>query len=148
MANRSGKVGCWTVVCILLFIGLVGVGLQRIGCVSSEEGLRGGTTVAVTGKEVVEPKNIFVVKYTVRNDTKWPASLSLDWAVRKTTGVTIATNSVTLDRVPPKQTIEQRVMFDLAELKNAGVKDPMDGDVCTVECKVVSIEDADSPTGR
>jgi hypothetical protein len=148
MAKRSGKVGCWAVVCILLFIGLVGVGLQKIGCMSSEEGLRSGTTVAVTGKEVIEPKNIFVVKYTVSNDTKWPARLSLEWTVHKTTGTTIATNSVALDRVPPKQASEQRVMFDLAELKNAGIKDPMDGDVCTVECKIVSIMDADSPPGR
>ena len=124
------------------------MGLQKIGCISSEEGLRGGTTVTVTGKEVVEPKNIFVVKYAVRNKTKWPASLSLEWMVRKTTGATIATNLVTLARVPPKQTSEQRVMFDLAKLKNAGIKDPTDEDVCTVAYRIVSVKDADSPTDR
>jgi len=142
------KSGCWTIVAILFFIGLIGVGLQKIGCLSSDEGIRSGTVIAVTGKEVVQAKNLFVVKYTVTNETRWAARIGLEWTVRKTTGTTIARNPVTLERVPAKETVEQRVMFDLSELARAGIKDPLDADVCTVEFALVSAKDADSEPNR
>jgi len=133
-------------VAILLLIGLIGLGLQKIGCLPSEEALRSGVTITITKTEVVEPKNLFVVYYTVKNDAKWPASIQLEWSIRKTTGTNAATNSVTLGRVPARGSLDERIMFDLEELKRAGINDPTDSDVCKVEFRIASIKNANEQT--
>ena len=142
------KGGCWAILILLFLIGLIGLGLQKIGCLSSDEALRAGTVVAVTGKEVVESKNIFVVKYTVTNETKWPARVEIEWVVRKTTGTVVARNPVRFDRLPPGETEEQLVMFALDELKQAGIGNPLDEDLCPVDFTLVSAKDADSAVSR
>lgn len=142
------KGGCWTIFFLLLLIGLIGLGLQKIGCLSSDEAIRAGTVVTVVGKEVIEPKGLFVVKYTIKNETKWPACVELEWVVHKTTGMVVARNPVKFDRLPPGETDEQRVMFAIDELKQAGIDNPLDEDLCTVDFTLVSAKDADSAVSR
>jgi hypothetical protein len=140
---KKKGIGCGAIFGLLLLIGLIGLGLQKIGGMSSEETLRSRASVTVTGIDVLEAKNLLVVKFTVKNDTKWPVTMQLDCCVRKTTtSGEVARNTVSVEGIPPKASSEQRVMFDLNQLKNAGITDPKDKDICTIAFKIASIAEA------
>jgi hypothetical protein len=138
--SDGGKIGCGGMFALLVLVGLIVAGLQKMGCLPSEEGLQAGAKVEITATEVLKPKGLFVVKYTVKNDTRWPVALTLEWKVSRTTGLTAAANTVEFPRIAGREELSGRVMFDLEALRKAGIEDPQDRDVCRVTFSVVSVD--------
>ena len=129
----------------LIILALVVAFFQRLGCISSEDALRAGTSVVLTGREIDKEKKLLWVNFKVENRTKWPVSGQLTFAVGKTTEAkVITTNSIDLKRIAPRsKSKELRVAFDLEEIRRCGISDPADPDICRVTHSFTSIDEAD-----
>jgi hypothetical protein len=141
MAGQSEGGGCSRVFGYFVLLVLLGIALDKLGCVATDDSLRRGTSITVTEKEVLADKNLFVVHYKVHNATNWPVGLRIEWTVALTTGEGQVTNIVKLSRVPSHGVTEQRVMFDTNHLKTVGLDDPLDPDRCSVIYKIVAVKE-------
>jgi hypothetical protein len=142
--GKASGGGCAAIIVLVLLMGLIGAGLQKIGCIPSDDALRGGTTVSVIGQEVNEEKALFIIRFKVANQTKWPVRVDLDWVIRSTTSNhPVVQRRVSLEKVPARgQTEEQRVVFDLKQLRYYGITDPLDSDVCDVAYSIALVKEA------
>ena len=135
--------GCGRIFGAAVVLALLGMALEKFGCIATDDVLRHGVSVSITAKEILTGKNLLVVHYTVTNDTRWPVCVKIDWAVTATTGAGGVTNAVELAHIPPKTGAQQRVMFDMDRLKGVGMEDPLDPDRCLVGYKITSIKESE-----
>lgn len=135
--------GCaLVIVVVVVLVGVIYL-LQKAGCISSEEALRNGTKVEIAATEILEGKGLFVVRYRVTNNSDWPISAAIRWEVRPTTGPATEANETELRGIQPhKDSGEERVMFDLGKLRDAGIKDPQDKDYCRVNYRFMWVAES------
>ena len=137
--------GCAAIIAILLVIGGCGVLLQKGGCIASEESLRASARIATTKIEPQPQKGLVWVHFSVQNGTKWPMSINVRVDISKTTDPSIlAQNSVKLLAIPPRGTAEERVSFEASRLKDGGIPDTSDKDLCRIAYAIDWVAEAGS----
>ena len=141
MGCQAGQGGCGRILGFILLLGLLGMTLEKLGCIATDDSLRRGLSVSIVRKEILASKKLFVVHYKVNNGTRWPVSVGLEWAVTATTGAARVTNTEELARIVAHGVMEQRVMFDMDRLKALGLDDPLDADRCSVSYKIVAVRE-------
>lgn len=147
---KRGKPGCLGILALALLIGGFLALLERGGCIGTQSVLRTKTQVQVTRISLQKEKNVGWVYFKVRNDSKWPVTLTMVFEVRKTTNPRpVVSNSVEVLNVPPNsESDEHRVGFDLGVLNKAGIDDLADKDTCMVRHSIKSISEAKGPPAQ
>jgi hypothetical protein len=143
-SSGSGA-GCGAIIALLLVIGGCGVLLQRGGCIVSEESLRASARITTTKIEPQPQKGLVWVHFSIQNGSKWPMSLNLRVDISKTTDPSVlAQNSVKLLAIPARGTTEERLSFEASRLKDAGIPDISDKDLCRITYTIDWVAEAGS----
>lgn len=141
--RRGGKAGCALMLAVPLLLLIGSLALQKLGVMPTDATLRGGLTVTYSSAVVDANNGLFIVAFSVNNDTKWPVDAQVSWSLRKGDGTPIDAPALSLQHIPPHQmTRLQRVVFSLDDLHNAGIKNPADADTVRLEHHVLAVSEA------
>lgn len=136
-SSGSKKAGCWGCAGIVLVLAMLGLALERFGCVATERSLRENVRVSLVASDIQPEKNVVWARFELRNGSKWPVSAAVvAEAFQTTRQYAVSVNSIELLNVPAGSTSEGRIGLDLGQLHQAGIDDPHDRDLCDIRVRL------------